>query len=109
MLIMTVTFVPEPNKYKDLKALYQMCTTYGQISCRIGTGSKQFQRPKSAPPMYHFLVLVVPTLHNANTTSQNPCYKSAKDYGTGLQKSPWQIGYTTTEGSDGHTDTPTDN
>ena len=39
--------------------------------------------------------------------SQNPCYKSAKDYGTGLQKSPWQIGYTTTEGSDGHTDTPT--
>ena len=59
--------------------------------------------------MYHFLVLVVPTLHNTNTTSQNPCDKSAKDYGTGLQKSPWQIGYTTTEGSDGHTDTPTDN
>ena len=57
--------------------------------------------------MYHFRVVFVPTLHNANTMSQNPCYKSAKDCGTGLQKSPWQIGYTTTEGSDRHTDTQT--
>jgi hypothetical protein len=43
MFIMTVTFVSEPNNYKDFNMLYQTYTINGQVSFSIGTVALQLQ------------------------------------------------------------------